>query len=157
MVGPGIAKHGIDSTTWTDHTNVRPTMLALLGLKDDYTDDGHVLVQALDHHALPAALDGPKIAELEQADDQVNAPFGAFAQATLTASTQAVESTDNSVYTSLENQISSLTSQRDTLAAAIRSALFEAAFDGTPISDAQAQSWIDQANSLISQAQALQP
>ena len=48
MVGPGVASNGIDSHTWTDHTNLRPTILSLVGLKDDYTEDGHVLVQALD-------------------------------------------------------------------------------------------------------------
>ena len=36
---------GVDSTTWTDHTNLRPTILSLTGLKDDYTDDGRVLVE----------------------------------------------------------------------------------------------------------------
>jgi hypothetical protein len=153
MVGPGVAKGGIDSKTWTDHTNVRPTILSLLGLKDDYTDDGHVLVQAL--KPKPATLAGSKIANLEQADDQVNAPFGQFALATLASSTKALKSTDDTEYTNIEDSISSLTSQRDTLADTIRSALFNAAFSGTPISNSQAQSWTDQANNLISQAQAL--
>jgi hypothetical protein len=155
IVGPGIAKGGVNSTTWTDHTNVRPTMLTLLGLKDDYTEDGHALVQAFDKPALPKALNGPNIAGLEQADDQVNAPFGEFALATLASSTKALKSTDATEYSTLENDISSLTTQRDTLAGQIRSALNAAAFNGTPISNSQAQSWIDQANSLISQAQAL--
>ena len=42
IVGPGVKAGGIDDTTWTDHTDVRPTMLALLGLEDDYTHDGRV-------------------------------------------------------------------------------------------------------------------
>jgi hypothetical protein len=155
FVGPGIAKGGIDSNTWTDHTNVRPTILSLLGLKDDYADDGHVLVQALTKQALPTALGDPKIGDLEQADDQVNAPFGQFALATLASSTRALKSTDTTEYDNLENGIGNLTVQRDLLAGEIRSALNAAAFDGTPISNAQAQTWIDQANSLISQAQAL--
>jgi hypothetical protein len=41
------------------------------------------------------------------------------------------------------------------LADTIRSALFNAAFNGTPISNTQAQNWTNQANDLISQAQAL--
>jgi hypothetical protein len=155
IVGPGIEKHGIDSRTWTDHTNVRPTMLELLGLKDDYTDDGHPLVQALDKPVLPTALTAPDIGRLEQADDLVNAPFGDFAMATLAASTRALKSTDETEYNDIENRIASLTAQRDTLAATIRSALNAAAFDGTPIAHAQVLSWISQANDLISQAQAL--
>ena len=34
MVGPGVEANGIDKDTWTDHTDARPTMLALLGLSD---------------------------------------------------------------------------------------------------------------------------
>jgi hypothetical protein len=156
MVGPGIAHrgNGIDSTTWTDHTNLRPSILSLVGLQDDYTDDGHVLVQALNKKALPAGLSGQSIADLEQADEQVNAPFGAFAQATLQASTKALESTDDTKYTSIEDSITNLTGQRDTLAAEIRDALNAAAYGGT-ISNSQAQDWISQANSLIQQAQDL--
>ena len=34
MVGPGVEKKQ-PGQVWTDHTDIRPTMLALLGLKDD--------------------------------------------------------------------------------------------------------------------------
>jgi len=158
FVGPGIDRNGVDSSTWTDHTNLRPTILSLTGLEDDYTDDGHVIVQALDRRTLPRALQGPTIAQLENAYEQVNAPFGQFAAATLKASTEALESgtpTDDSLYTSLEASIGSLTTQRNTLATQIKNALNAAAFNGTPISTSQAQAWIAQANTLISQAQAL--
>jgi hypothetical protein len=155
MVGPGVVHNGIDSNTWTDHTNLRPTILSLAGLSDDYTDDGHVLVQALESGVTPKGLKGAKIADLEAAQEQVNAPFGQFAQATLAASTRALKSTDDTEYNSIEDSITSLTGQRDALVAQIRSALYDAAFNGTKIPDAQAQSWIDSANSLISQAQAL--
>ena len=36
-VGPGIQNYGTDATTWTDHTDAQPTVLALTGLSDDYT------------------------------------------------------------------------------------------------------------------------
>jgi hypothetical protein len=155
MVGPGVPNNGINSTTWTDHTNVRPTILSLVGLHDDYTEDGHVLVQALKLGVTPTGLKGQDISDLEQADDQVNAPFGAFAQATLAASTRALKSTDDNEYNNIEDAITSLTGQRNALAVQIRSALNDAAYNGTKISSSQAQSWINQANSLISQAQAL--
>jgi hypothetical protein len=155
MVGPGVAKKGLDPNTWTDHTNLRPTILSLVGLHDDYTDDGHVLVQALEHGVTPNGLKGQTIADLEAAQEQVNASFGQFAEATLAASTRALKSMDDTEYTDIENSIASLTGQRDTLNAQIRSALSNAAFNGTTISQSQAQDWINQANSLISQAQAL--
>ena len=55
----------------------------------------------------------------------------------------------------LETSILSLTTQRDALATSIKTALNNAAFNGTPISTSQAQTWIAQANTLITQAQAL--
>ena len=45
MVGPGVAHLGVDDSTWSDHTNIQPTMMELLGLHDDYTPDGRVLVE----------------------------------------------------------------------------------------------------------------
>jgi hypothetical protein len=155
MVGPGIDPKGVDSSTWTDHTNLRPTILELTGLHDDYTDDGRVLVETLRSGVTPHALKGSHVEDLMQAYEQVNASFGAFSQATLSASTKAIESTDDTKYNSIEDTITSLTSQRDALVVQIRAALNAAAFSGTPISNSQADSWTAQANDLISQAQTL--
>jgi hypothetical protein len=159
FVGPGVAPNGVDPTTWTDHTNVRPTILSLLGLKDDYVDDGHPLVQAMTHHATPPGLRGHggrhTIADLEQEDDLVNSPFGPFGTATLKASTYALESTDDSVYNSVENQIQNLTATRDALADKIRKELYDAAFGNKPIDQNKAQQQIAQAKDLVAQAAAL--
>ena len=35
IVGPGVRQLGVDGKIWSDHTDIRPTMLVLLGLKDD--------------------------------------------------------------------------------------------------------------------------
>jgi hypothetical protein len=154
MVGPGVNTGGVDSKTWTDHTNVRPTMLTLLGLKDDYTDDGHAISQAFDSKAVPSTFGASNIAELENAYEQLNAAFGDFAMATLKASTTALKG-DDATYTSIEDQIASLTSQRDTLADTIKTAFFNAEVGGQAITQSQAANWINQANSLISQAQSI--
>ena len=45
MVGPGVQQLGVDSNVWSDHTDIRPTMMTLLGLKDDYSHDGRVLAE----------------------------------------------------------------------------------------------------------------
>jgi hypothetical protein len=155
IAGPGVDRMGVDPTTWTDHTNLRPTILSLTGLKDDYTDDGRVLVEAIKSGSAPHALKGSAIEDLMAAYEQVNASFGQFAQDTLTASTKALESTDETKYNSIEDSITSLTGQRDALVSQIRAALNAAAFNGTPISTSQANSWTAQANSLISQAHTL--
>src|SRR5947209_9594901 len=156
LVGPGVKKMGIDSKTWTDHTNVRSTMLALAGLKDDYVNDGRVLIEAIDTKALPQSLIAHRatLLRLGVAYEQVNAAFGRFGTELLVASTHALNSgsaTDDSRYASLENSIESLTSQRDSLAAQIRAALNAAAFGNQAVNGQQAKGWIDQANSLIAQ------
>ena len=57
--------------------------------------------------------------------------------------------------TSIETALGNLTSQRDALASQIKAALDAAAFDGKALDEQQAKSWIDQANALIGQADAL--
>ncbi len=157
MVGPGVAHkgNGIDSTTWTDHTNLRPTILSLVGLKDDYTDDGHVLVQALEKPSIPKGLNASMIGNLEQVDEQLNAPFGDYAKDTLAASTFALESSDDNDYSNFVSDLGGFEPGRDTLAQTIRDALFNAAFNGGTISNAQATNWINQANVYISDAAGL--
>src|SRR2546430_12057344 len=157
LVGPGVKSQGIDSKTWTDHTNVRSTMLALAGLRDDYINDGRVLIEAIETRALPQTLIAHRATLLRLGDayEQVNAAFGKFGTDLLTASTHALTTTDEARYASLESSIESLTSQRDTLALQIKAALNAAAFDGQSINDQQAKAWIAQAQSLIEQASAL--
>ena len=159
FVGPGVASNGIDSTTGRITPTSGQRSWPWPALKDDYEQDGHVLVQALtDRSAPPAFRDqGPdtSVAQLEQEEDLLNAPFGTFAKATLAASTFALESTNESVYKSIEDQIGAVTSDRDKLAAAIRDELYQAAVNGHPIDRHQAQTQIAQATALIAQAAAL--
>src|SRR6266568_4520716 len=119
MVGPGVANNGVDPSTWSDHTDLRPTMLDLVGLQDDYGHDGRLLTPDLDGFAIPAAVKKyGGFAKVAVAYKQLNASFGIFAMDILKASTTALasgSSTDDSNYTSVEGQIQSLTSQRDSL------------------------------------------
>jgi len=157
FVGPGVQGGGIDSDTWTDHTNVRPTILSLLGLKDDYVQDGRVLIEGLTTKATPQTLIAHRetVRRLGDVYEQLNASFGSFALDTLKASTTALSSSDESKYEAIETSIASLTSQRDALAAQIRGGLNSAAFGGKALNEQQAKGWIDQAQSLIDQAHAL--
>jgi len=157
MVGPGVDHNGIDSTTWSDHTDDRPTMLSILGLSDGYADDGRVLMQNLTDKAISKELNDHQKTnqQLADIDKQLNAPFGQFGLATLAASTKALASTDPLVYDSIEAQIGSLTQKRDDLAGAIRSALDGAAFRGIKLNEDTEKAWIQQAQDLIAQAQAL--
>jgi hypothetical protein len=92
------------------------------------------------------------------ADRRARPPFGSFGESVAKASTQALASgsaSDDSTYTSLEGQIAGLTAQRDALAAKIRAALQAAAFDKKALNEQDAKGWIDQAQKLIDQAEAL--
>src|SRR3954471_22999986 len=110
MVGPGVANHEVDGPqpaegnqahdpeaansvpeasnvgTWVEEADIRPTMLHLVGLTDDYLSDGHVITQALS--SVPAAL--AATADLAAGYDQVNSSVGQFATDTLIADSKAL-------------------------------------------------------------------
>ncbi len=135
-VGAGVEDNGIDRKTWSDHTDLRPTILGLVGLKDDYVHDGRVVSAVLEEKAIPRAVkESFGFEALAQTYKQLNAPFGKFAMATVKASTKALASNDagDATYTSIESRIESLTSRRDALAAEIKQALDGAEFHGQPI------------------------
>jgi hypothetical protein len=155
FVGPGVERNGVDSKTWTDHVDLRPTINTLLGLKDAYTDDGRVISQIVDDRALPNELEGHRADDLGAAYKQINAPFGQFATETLVASTAALKSMDDLKYDSIEASIANLTFARNHLADQIRDALNDAAAGGDKISNDDARNWIKQANDLLGQAHAL--
>jgi hypothetical protein len=159
LVGPGVKSLGTDST-WTDHTNVRPTILELAGLKDDYINDGRVLIEVLTDKAVAQTQRAHRetLLRLGSIYEQVNASFGQFGLDLLKASTIAVKSgsaTDDSTYTSIEASIGGLTTQRDALAGQIKAALSAAAFEDQALNELQAKAWIAQAQTLLDQAHVL--
>jgi hypothetical protein len=157
-VGQGVDGNGIDSTTWSDHTDVRPTILELVGLKDDYVHDGRVVAEVLQGFAqAPAVKKSPSFVALPQMYNQLNAPFGQFGMAILRASTKALGSDDtaDATYNLIEGQIQSLTSQRDSLAGQMNALLDGAEFNGQAFGSALAQSLIAQGQALLDQADAL--
>jgi hypothetical protein len=157
-VGQGVDSAGINSTTWSDHTDVRPTILELVGLQDDYVHDGRVISEILQGYARPSALKkSTSFVALAQMYKRLNAPFGEFAMAILKSSTKALASNEegDATYNSIEGQIQSLTSQRDSLASQMNNLLTGAEFKGQAFSDAQAQSFIAQGQALLNQANRL--
>jgi phospholipase C len=155
MVGPGVQKNAdLGDGFFSDHADVRPTMLELLGLKDSYVSDGRVLTELLKNDALPDSLKGGKVEQLGQAWKQINAAFGQLSADVLTASTGALasNSSGDSVYADAENEIQSLGDDRDALAGQIRLALWNAEFNGKQLDDNQMNNWLDQADELLSRA-----
>jgi hypothetical protein len=155
IVGPGVKNSG-DYTGWTDHTDVRPTMLSLLGLTDDYARDGRVVSQVLAPGAGPAALQTSDAVALGDMLKRLDAPFGQFGMDTLEGSTAALASDTNhdNRYTTLEKSIASLTDQRDQVVDGIR-ALLAGAESGQAIDHNQATQLLDRADGLLGRAAGL--
>jgi hypothetical protein len=138
---------------WTDETDIRPTMMYLTGLRDDYEHDGRVITQILSdpNHALSR----PHVTALGECYKQLNSSVGQFGAFTLTASTNAIESTStgDSTFTTVDSALRQLEVARDALAGKIKGELEAAAFDDRPVPGAPAQ--IHTCEGLISSAQQL--
>ncbi|MDP9091777.1 MAG: hypothetical protein M3N95_02240 [Actinomycetota bacterium] len=151
MAGPGLAVRGVDGPqpaggnqpndpnprntvpqastvgTWVEETDLRPTLLHLLGLRDDYQTDGRVITQAL---ASPsAALTG--VQELAAGYQQINSRVGQFATDTLIAECNALASGsrngDDHGYLAEQAILTGLANDRDAAAAKIKKLLSDAA------------------------------
>jgi hypothetical protein len=123
LVGPGVKHLGVTNAVWSDHTDIRPTMMALLGLKDDYTSDGVPLIGFLKADALPHSVrdERKEYEALAAVYKQLDASVGAFATATLKTSTAAIESTStgDATYLQTEAALAALGQERDAVAAQI--------------------------------------
>jgi hypothetical protein len=160
MVGPGVANKGVDGTaaadgpnssdgananpqlgtaidnpgTWADHTDVRPTIMALTGLKDAYVSDGRVLTEDLT--ITPGATGDKKYLPLALCYKQLNSSVGQFGTDVLVADTNALKtgsSSDDTAYQTVASKIQALGAERDALATEIKNNLFDAEFNGTSI------------------------
>jgi hypothetical protein len=164
FAGPGVKKLGLDGTaadagpnsagpnsgqievinsgttgTWADETDIRPTLIYLAGLKDDYEHDGRVITQIVadPNHA----LSGSGVAALGACYKQLNSSVGQFGAYTLQADTKAIESSSagDARYTSTDKALTGLDKVRDALALRIKGELEAAAFGNKPVFAAGAQ------------------
>jgi hypothetical protein len=158
LVGPGVQQLGVDNGVWSDHTDVRPTLMALTGLTDDYAHDGRVLWEVLTGNVLPMSsrIHRGSLVRLAQAYKQLDAAVGDFGLATLAVSTDALasQSTSDATYTDLENWLANIGGRRDKLAGQISGLLEGAAFGGQAVNAQQAKNLTAQAWALIQEAQA---
>ncbi|HEY6961960.1 MAG TPA: hypothetical protein VI408_08755 [Gaiellaceae bacterium] len=178
IAGPGVAVRGIDGPapaagnqphdpestntvpeasqvgTWVEETDLRPTLLYLTGLKDDYLSDGHVITQALAN--LPSHLG--RTTDLATVYDQLNSSVGAFATDTLIADTRALasgSSTDDSEYQAEQALLRPLADERDALATDIKQMLSDTTFGHRTLGYGEIRNKIDAANALLARAHAL--
>jgi hypothetical protein len=146
LVGPGVANNRLDDTTWTDHTDIVPTIDALTGLSADYAPDGRAITEAL----TPSAAKGGNSAsftDLGAVYKQLDAPYGDFAHSLIVASTNGIRA-DDATYATTERAIQSLASQRDALVAQMRDVLDGGAAGHREQLIASGQSLLDRAAAL---------
>jgi hypothetical protein len=167
MAGPGVANLGLDGTaanagpnsagansgqvtvpdsgttgTWIDETDIRPTIMYLTGLTDDYEHDGRVITQILTNPN--TALSAPGVSALGDCYKQLNSSVGEFGTATLQAATRAIEgsSPGDRVYRQTDQALSVLEARRDRLAGTIKGELEAAAFSNAPIHGVSGQTTV---------------
>ncbi len=158
LAGPGVKNLGLDGSaadagpnsagpdsgqvtvpgsgttgTWADETDIRPTTMYLLGLKDDYEHDGRVITQVLTHPN--AALSGHGVAALGDCYKQLNSSVGEFGTATLQFATRGIESSTpgDKQYLATDRVLGGLDVARDRLAGVIKGDLEAAAFQNAPV------------------------
>jgi hypothetical protein len=177
VVGPGVAANGVNGPapaggneshdpnslntvpdasrvgTWVEETDLRPTLLHLAGLADDYQSDGRVISQVLSSPA-SSMLDTEALAVAYQ---QINSSVGQFATDTMLADSAALASgsaSNDSAYVSEQARLRHLADNRDKLAGEIKAVLTQAAEGHSP-SHGTVTSEIARANALLNQAHQL--
>ena len=164
FVGPGVRQLGLDGPSasqgttssgpesgqievaqdhfpgpWVDETDIRPTIMYLTGLRDDYVADGRVITQILGHPN--RALAAPGVTSLGECYKQLNSSVGDFGAATLQADTDAIDSSSpgDQVYVRTDQALRGLEVARDRLAGQIKGELAAAAFAGRPVAGVDRQ------------------
>ena len=154
MAGPGVRAEGVDSDTWSDHTDIRPTIMMLTGLQDDYVHDGRALTEPLYNWAIPQALraHNATVARMSRVFKQINASVGQLGLDTLSVSTRALRSgtpSDDHTYAALEALLGGFTTERNSLAAQISSMLDAATFHNHAVNEQRARLVTAEAEALL--------
>jgi len=150
LAGPGVRRLGRNDAVFSDHTDVRPTMMALLGLKDGYVHDGRVLAEWIETQALPQGIRQGRedFIDLAEAYKQLNAPLGLLGRKSMIYANRSVTADDAS-YMRYLIKIGDITAQRDSLAAQIKAVLNGAAFNHQPMDEGTDSGLSHRARALI--------
>ena len=111
VVGPGVRNLGVKNDLWTDHADIRPTLMALTGLNDDYIHQGRPITEIM----TGTRQDLDRLAALYK---QINAPVGQLGLDSAAFATTAMlgSSANDQQYVDADATIASWTAQRNTLA-----------------------------------------
>src|SRR5215471_16568977 len=152
MAGPGVKRQGRDASVFSDHTDVRPTMMAPVGLKDDYVHDSRVLAEDLDERALPHGIRAHReqFLKLARVYKQLTAPLGSVGLNSLDFANRSIVA-DDTTYAQYLATLGAITSNRDALASEIKAVLDAAAFAGQDVDEHMAGDLVSRANRIVDQ------
>jgi hypothetical protein len=180
LVGPGVRNLGVDGSgpadgpssdgdansgtttdtqvdnngTWLDQSDLRPTLMALTGLKDSYVEDGRVLTEDLTF--APGKTGQGQFQRLAVCYKQLNSSVGQFGTDMILADTAAMKggsAQDDTAYENVAADMKLLGGERDTLATTIKNELYDAEFNDTTVR--AGGNLVNQCQDVIRQADAL--
>jgi hypothetical protein len=153
LVGPGVRGLGVNNSFFTDHTDIRPTMLSLAGVTDDYTHDGRVVFEILDDEAVARTLSDHEglLSVLASSYKAINAPVGTLGLKTLQISTTGLAGND-ATFTAVTERLNDITARRNAIAGRMIAILEGAAFHNQRVNEDEARELIEQADELIESA-----
>jgi len=149
LVGPGVKNLGATGQLWTDHSDIRPTIMALTGLQDDYIHQGRPISQVM----TATRQDLNRLADVYK---QINAPVGQLSLDSIAFATRATlsNSAGDQTYIEADAQIAAWASQRNALAAQMIALLDTTAPGYTNHNDRGVNDLIRQGEQLLAEVHA---
>lgn len=150
VVGPGVRNLGATDSIWTDHSDIRPTLMALSGLHDDYVHAGRPITEIM----TGTRQDLVRLAEVYK---QIEAPVGQLGLDSVAFATKAMDSNSpgDQEYLDADAQIASWTAQRNSLAGEMIALLDYTAPGASPQhNDRNVSDLIDKGQKLLAEVQA---
>jgi hypothetical protein len=149
LVGPDVKNLGVTDRLWTDHSDIRPTIMALTGLQEDYIHQGRPISQVM----TGTRQDLNRLGDVYK---QINAPVGQLSLDSIAFATRATlsNSSGDQTYINADAQIAAWASQRNALAAQMIALLDTTAPGYTNHNDRSVNDLIRQGNALLAEVHA---
>jgi len=149
VVGPDVRNLGETGDVWTDHSDIRPTLMALTGLKDDYAHQGRPIAEIMTESEQGSN-------QLAYIYKQINAPVGQLTLDSINFATQATLSTSSGdqTYINADATIADWNARRDALAAQMIVLLDSTAPGAGQHNERQKNSLIQQGQALLAEVHA---
>jgi hypothetical protein len=149
LVGPDVKKLGVTGKLWTDHSDIRPTIMALTGLHDDYIHQGRPISQVM-------AETRQDLNRLGDVYKQINAPVGQLSLDSIAFATRATlsNSSGDQTYINADAQIAAWTTQRNNRAYKLIALLDTTAPGYTNHNDRNVNDLIRQGEQLLAEVHA---